>query len=233
MLVNRTLEYKKFARRRDTRFTPLSTANVRASLSDVRRSISRLGITQEKHTMPSFSSKRKKKDEIDEIKKCISDQILHAEKSIGEALKNLSSKVLTECMHGYFFGQLKAAIRDYRGLQQKFLKNIDTHEEAECEDEENESNTMLLENVKDLRKSIYDLTSVLLDMKMAVGQQSLQIDRLDFYLDSINFYLEGANNELEKIPASRRRVKDKVMYSMLLLSIVLVLMSMIKITRSK
>ncbi|ADM11574.1 t-SNARE complex syntaxin [Encephalitozoon intestinalis ATCC 50506] len=233
MLVNRTLEYKKFTKRKDVRFNPLSTSGLRVFLEDVRKSICRLGIVQEKHCMPSFSPKRKKKEEIEDIKRCIVEHIHNAEKNI-EGIREISpSKTLTECMYGYFVGQLKSIVHDYRGLQQKFLKNIDIYEEIEEEDEENEGSRMLLENVKDLRKSIYDLTSVLLDMKMAVGQQTLQIDRLDFYLESVNFYLEGANCELEKIPASHRRMKDKIMYFMLLLSVVLVLMSILKVARRK
>lgn len=234
MLVNRTLEYKRLTKRKDIKFSPLSASSLRGSLDDVKQSISKLGIIQEKHCMPSFSPKKKKKDEIDEVKRHITDQIHRAEKGIEEIVKGSNSKVLTDCMHGYFAGQLKAIIHDYRGLQQKFLKNIDIYDEIDHEDEENDGGSMLLlENVKDLRKSIYDLTSVLLDMKMAVGQQSLQIDRLDFYLDSINFYLEGANDELGKIPASHRRMKNKAIYFMLLLSIVLVLMSMLKMARSR
>ncbi|KAG5859742.1 hypothetical protein KMI_05g09260 [Encephalitozoon hellem] len=234
MLVNRTLEYKKLTKRKDIKFSPLSTSSLRESLDEVRQSISKLSIIQEKHCMPSFSPRKKKKDEIDEVKRHIADRIHCAERSIEEITKISSSKVLMGCMHDYFVGQLKAIIHDYRSLQQKFLKDIDLCEEIDHEDENNDGGSMLLlENVKDLRKSIYDLTSVLLDMKMAVGQQSLQIDRLDFYLDSINFYLEGANNELGKIPSSHRRIKNKAIYFMLLLSIVLILMSMLKMVRGR
>lgn len=232
MLANRTLEYKRFARRRDAKFSPLSTAGVRTSLDSVRQGVSRLGIVQEKHCMPSFASRRRRGEEIDKAKRAISDGIQHAERMIDEAVQGAGSRMLAENMHGYFSSQLRAVVHDYRSLQQGFLKSIDVDEEAE-QDCENEGNMMLLENVKDLRKSIYDLTSVLLDMRMAVGRQSLQIDRLDFYVESTNVYLEGANSELEKIPGSHRRVKDKVMYSLLLVSIVLVIMSMAKMARGR
>lgn len=233
MFVNKTLEYKRFSRRREGNFIPLSTAEIRGSLESIGEEISRLSIKQKKHCLPSFTSKRKRQDEIEEIKRRISNEISATERKIEDILGRPGSKTLASSMYGYFIRQLRTAVYRYRSLQQEFLKKVDFYEDLESREDENEDNIMMLENVKDIRRSIYDLTTVLLDMKMAVGQQSIQIDRLDFYLDSINFHLEGTNRELEKMPGSYRGVKDRVMYFLLCLSILLVAMSMLKMLRHR
>lgn len=231
MILNRTLEYKKYLRRRDVDFSPLTTTDIRASLRSIRESISALCIKQEKHCLPSFASKRKIQDEIEALKHAISDEVSQAEERIAGIAHASPCSMLNATMHAYFVGQLKTVIYSFRSLQQEFLKKIDFYEDADHCEEENGENTMLLENVKDVRKSIYNLTTVLLDMKMAVGQQSAQIDRLDFYFETINMHLEGTNKELEKLPVSYRGTKNKVMYFLLSLSMLLATISVMKAFR--
>ncbi|TBU18698.1 putative subunit of t-SNARE complex [Ordospora colligata] len=235
MFANRTLEYRRMARIGSLKFAPISMTGIRKSLSDTRESISRLGILQEKHGLPSFTTRIKRRKEIDDLKRTIVESIACIERKIEDLNGCTNSKCLSGNIGEYFSAQLRAIIYDYRSIQQEFLKNIDLHEELEHEENENidEKSTVVVETVKDLRKSIYDLTSILLNMRMAVGQQSLQIDRLDFYFDSINFYLESTNNELEKIPATHGKLKDKIMYSMLVMSTVLTLMSLMKMVRNR
>ncbi|KAH9411361.1 hypothetical protein HK407_05g10280 [Ordospora pajunii] len=223
------------ARINSLKFAPISMAGMRKSLSDTRESISKLGVLQERHGLPSFTTRIKKQKEIDDLKRSIAESIACSERKIESLAGYTNSKCLSESMGEYFSAQLRAIIHDYRSIQQEFLKKMDLHDELEHEENESldEKNMVMVEAVKDLRKSIYDLTSILLNMRMAVGQQSLQIDRLDFYFDSINFYLESTNNELEKIPATHGKLKDKVMYSMLAMSTVLTLMSLIKMVRNR
>lgn len=234
MFVNRTLEYRKFLRKRDIDFVPILTTGIRSSLNGLRESIEKLTVKQERNCLPSFTSKKKKQVEIEKLKKELNAEMLTVEKNIEEVLSYPLPKKVTAIMYEYFFKQLKIIIYSYRSLQQGYLKKIDFYDDLEQHEEENGNNSvMLLENVKEVRKSIYDLTTVLLDMKMAVGQQALQIDRLDFYFDSINFYLEGTNAELEKMPNSYRGVKDKMMYFLLCLSILLVMVAMLKMVKNR
>jgi hypothetical protein len=236
MFVNRTLDYRRHAKRGDAIFRPLSTGAIVRILGAIAEDISTLNLKQNKQCLPSFSSRRRRQVEIDEHKKEIASKCAMAEKEISKVLEYPAPQALLGAVYNHYMGKLKILIKDHRMHQQNYLERISSGEKAEQPEEEQceeqHGSLLFVDNVREIRKSILELTSVLMDMKVAVAQQTQQIDRIDFYFETINQNLEGANTELEKMPRTYRGCKDGILYFLMLLCIVLAALSLLKMLKT-
>jgi hypothetical protein len=231
MIVNKTPEYKK-CRPKQENTEPSrqirDISNLRLLLVTIKRDINTLSIKQEKHCLPSFISKKKRRDELELFKSHITNNISSLDHLVGSL--EFNHPLLERTIKEYFSTKLKLLVTEYRNLQQEFLLKINFYEEYE--EQENHEDVYMeskFENVIDLRQSIYELTTLLVEMKMVVKNQGYSIDRLDFFYDSTNVALEGLNKEIEKITDSYGGYKDKIMYSLILFVVFLVGLTVLKI----
>jgi hypothetical protein len=233
MFANRTLDYRRYTKRRETIFKPLSTSAITQILGSIAEDVGNLSVRQNRQCLPSFSSKKKRELEIEGFKRRIGSKCSLAEKEIGRLLEHPAPQPLLKSIYTHYMGKLKMLIKDYRAHQQNYLEKISLEEETERLEEGQCEAMLFADNVREIRRSILELTSVLMDMKVAVAQQTLQIDRIDFYFESINQNLEGANSELEKMPRAYRSCKDTMLYFLLMLCIMLAALSMLKMFRTR
>ncbi|KAF9763490.1 t-SNARE affecting a late Golgi compartment protein 2 [Nosema granulosis] len=230
MIINKTPEFKKCRPKADTTAPPPAIrdiSNLRLLLLTIKNDINSLSIKQEKHCLPSFVSKKKRRDELELFKTHISNNI----SSFDNLVKSLEFKhpLLDRTIRDYFGSKLKLLVTEYRNIQQSFLLKINFYEEYEVQEEAEYTMESKFENVIDLRQSIYELTTLLVEMKMVVKHQGYTIDRIDFFYDSTNISLEGLNKEIDKLSASYGGYKDKIMYFLILFVVILVCLTVLKI----
>jgi hypothetical protein len=231
MIVNRTLEYKRLnPHSRPKSFIDVS--KIRKSIDEIYKNIKLLNIKQDKLKLPSFESKKKKRLEIQKMNDLIKERFKELEKMISEICTTDTN--LNKFIINYFNTKLKTVLLDYKQVQQSFL-NISCQEiSRDVLDEECQMNaTLELDNIMEIKKNIYEITNFILEMKMLIHQGSVSIDRLDVIYESSNINIEKVNNELEILKNNYKGVKDKLMYFMGGLVLILTILAIIKIESRK
>ncbi|KAG0440284.1 t-SNARE affecting a late Golgi compartment protein 2 [Dictyocoela muelleri] len=229
MLIDRTADYRKFKKTKIHYNHDLTPNRIRRQLKELTEEINMLKTLQVRQTLPSFSHRREKKNEIMEIKTEIDLKLVKVENEI--------KSIAIPAIKNYFIKKLQAILLEYRKNQQEYLKNIKNVQIFD-ELENIEGNEIMIctskqKRIDDVRKSIFFITTVLMEIKSLVLQQNESIDRIDFNLEISNNNLNLASKEMRKIGKSRGLYKNRIIVFLISVLVILLCISSGKIIRRR
>ncbi|WUR02754.1 Golgi snap receptor complex member [Vairimorpha necatrix] len=237
MIINRTAEYKKL-NTLPHRGQCVSVSNIRSNIDEISKNIKLLNIKQDKLKLPSFESKSKKILEIQKMSELIKTRFKEIETSIIEI--DTGNIDLNKFVINYFSTKLKTVLLDYKQVIQNDRSNLETYTGLKDNIKNNNINfyeldTLTVENkeVAEIQKNILEITNVILEMKILMHLGSSSIDRLDLIYDETNMNIEKVNKELRIMKKNYKGIKDKIMYFLGILVIILSISSIIKMELRK
>lgn len=234
MLVNRWKEALA-GRERAAPFVAISIDHVKRRMKKVKSNVNDLYVMQERHCLPSFVPRKQRTDEISGKKAEINADIDEVEAEIRRVDTYGISSTMRKNIADYLSLELHKVVHGYRAMQQDFLKKVSCMEVFDTHDECDES-LLVSENVSqmnDVKQSIFGLTTTLMELKMVIGAQAWKLDRIEFFMACANENIKSANHELVVMPYKNAFVKNRVIFILTCLVIVLFFLSVAKVSRHR
>lgn len=245
MLKDLTLKYIEKRNMPTAAYSPIMLPiKLKESLDYTTKQLFKLKLLQERQCLPSFSKRKLKREEINQIKNDIRILILRLEEYIKDINTLECIPLLKKRMKDYYAKLVHAVLIEYREMQQKYLKKIknlqifdDLEDTRPFQSHQNTPQKLICQkkqsDIESIRNSLYFITSVLLEMKTIVASHSNMIDRIDYLVDEANNNLRLANKEIEKVPSKYGGLKDKIILILLLVMACLLLLFILKIYRRR
>jgi len=234
MLVNRGKE-TLLDRKKDVIFTPISIDHIKRRVKRIKADVNDLYVMQERHCLPSFVSRKQRIEEISSKKTEINSGIEEVEAEIRMVNAYKISKTMRKNIADYLSLELHKVVHSYRAMQQDFLKKVSCMEVFDAPDEHDES-MLVSENtsqMNDVKRSIFSLTTTLMELKMVIGAQAWKLDRIEFFMACANENIKNANHELVLMPSKSTFLKNKVIFILTCLVVILFFLSVAKVSKHR
>ncbi|KCZ74800.1 hypothetical protein H311_03922 [Anncaliia algerae PRA109] len=225
MLINKS---NFFSYTQSHKFIQLSS--LRSCIATVNVQIKDLHLHQERQCLPSFLSKSERMKEISSLKNKISENLSLIEKTVHSFEIFPVSKEMKQNLKEYFTFELQGLLYKFRETQQSFLNKMSNNEIFQSFEEDIPAQTQV-SSMHETKSTIFQVTTMLMELKMAVTAQTFKIDRIEFYLTNVNENMKKTNKELLQLPRKGVYFKNRIIYFLLFIVIVLMVLSLIKVSK--
>lgn len=233
MLVNRGRAVLRGRSETGPTFRPISIEDVKMHIARTKSNINDLRVMQERQCLPSFVSRKRRMEDIASKKMEIDTGIEEIERGIYRVNSYSLSSAMKKNITDYLSLELQKIVHSYRSMQQDFLKKVSCMEIFDRLDERDEevllSESMVQAN--DIRQSIFGLTTILMELKIAIGSQTWKLDRIEFFMAQANENIKCANRELALPPSRGVFLKNRIIFILVFLVVILFCASMVKVAR--
>ncbi|EJW03819.1 hypothetical protein EDEG_01911 [Edhazardia aedis USNM 41457] len=243
MIVERTEKYREYLKNQfnEKPETENFFDTLNGNLIDLQKHLHDLKLALEKHCIPSFSKRKKIKDEIDTKRCTLNFKIVQLENKISEIReKKCYSKKMLTILVDYYACKLNKTLVEYKNVEEKYLKKITTlkvFDECDYDYNDNDNDQQLVNEMilmkrsadaEHVRKVIFFITTMIMEMKMVVSAQNQKIDRIEVQFDTINENLKNTNVILAQMPRKHNRIKNRIISFLSFLVLILITLSILK-----
>lgn len=219
-MINRTRDLHIHYKKPPSPFIPsLRISKIRNQILSVRSNLTKLRTTLSRHNLP-FT--RTHVPDLLNLKVRLSQDIILLESYIKDIDGTLGDPI-----RQYFNSILKTIVIDYRQSEEIHLNSV-----SKVKGDDGQMLISLSETER-IKQSIFFLTTMLMEIKMVVHSQREKIDRIEEYFDKARNDIENTNCVLKEIPRKHNRLKNRIVYFLSIVVVLLLTMSIIKAEKNK
>ena len=234
MIINRTESYFRLRKTEPADEELKSVSFIRTRLDKLENAITSLRDKLNRNSLPSFTSRRKRQLEIDEMQNQIESEMKATEMDIKNI--ELDDSKIAKNITNYFLNIYSERLMEFREAQQANIQINEEHTAYENEQmgfsESFMEQEMIHKNMK-IKNSIISLTNTLLELKTVLKQQTNMLDKIEIHLDESNHYMERANKEIEQLPKNLASYKDYIIYVLTYILAVLLILTVIRVINER